>query len=255
MKTTFVLLLALGLVAGIGQAQTLTSSAPDRQSLKILQTVTPAFPFGLPELGYLEGEARIAIAVDETGKLTDWLIVGYTHRRFADEYVNAIKQWEFEPARVRGKPVSVQIELLISFETSGVVISSSDISSSVQRYSNRLFKYRDAYQPCTMKEIDRIPTPQNAVSPVYSDTLAKQGVQGTVVVDFFIDETGTLRMPAIQSADFDELASLAVAAIQQWKFEPPTRKGVPVMVRAKQVFHFGPKKAEAPGTSAAGQRG
>ena len=242
MKTSFLLLFALGLVANIGQAQT-SMTSPERQSLKILQTVTPVFPMELPEQGYMEGEARIAIAVDETGKLTDWLIVGYTHRRFADESVNAIKQWEFEPARVQGKPVSVQTELLISFETSGVVISSSDIGSAVQRYTNRLFKYRDAYRPCTMKEIDRIPTPQNAVSPMYGETLAKQGVQGTVTVEFFIDEHGALRMPAVLSADYDQLASLAVAAIQQWKFEPPTCKGVPVMVRAKQVFHFGPKKS------------
>ena len=242
MKTIIVLLLALELGTSIGQAQTLMAS-PDHQSLKILQTVTPTFPLELPEQGYLEGEARIAIAVDETGKLTDWLVVGYTHRRFADESVSAIKQWEFEPARVQGKPVSVQTELLISFETSGVVISSSDIGSAVQRYTNRLFKYRDAYRPCTMKEIDRIPTPQNAVSPMYGDTLAKKGVQGTVTIEFFIDETGALRMPAVLSADYDELASLAVAAIQQWKFESPTRKGVPVMVRAKQVFHFGPKKS------------
>ena len=242
MKTSFLLLFALGLVANIGQAQT-SMTSPERQSLKILQTVTPVFPMELPEQGYMEGEARIAIAVDETGKLTDWLIVGYTHRRFADESVNAIKQWEFEPARVQGKPVSVQTELLISFETSGVVISSSDVGSAVQRYTNRLFQYRGAYRPCTMKEIDRIPTPQNAVSPMYGDTLAKKGVQGTVTIEFFIDETGALRMPAVLSADYDELASLAVAAIQQWKFESPTRKGVPVMVRAKQVFHFGPKKS------------
>jgi len=254
MKTSFILLLALGLVAHVGQAQTLMTS-PDHQSLKILQTVTPAFPMELPEQGYMDGEARIAIAVDETGKLTDWLVVGYTHRRFAEESVNAIKQWGFEPARLQGKPVSVQTELLISFETSGVVISSSDIGSAVQRYTNRMFKYQGSFRPCTMKEIDRIPTPQNAVSPVYGETLAKKGVQGTVTIEFFIDETGALRMPAVLSADYDELASLAVAAVQQWKFEPPTRKGVPVMVRAKQVFHFGPKKAEAPGTSADGPRG
>jgi len=240
MKTSFILLLALGLVASAGPAQTLMPSA-DRQSVKIIETVTPVFPFELPELGYMNGEARIAIAVDETGKLTDWLIVGYTHRRFAEESVNAIKQWEFEPARVRGKPVSVQIELAISFETSGVVISTSDISLAMQRYANRLFKNRDAYEPCTMKELDRIPTPRNAVSPAYGEDLAKKGVKGTVVVDFFIDETGTLRMPAIQRADFDELASLAIGAMQQWKFEPPTRRGVPVLVRAKQVFHFGLK--------------
>jgi TonB family protein len=68
-------------------------------------------------------------------------------------------------------------------------------------------------------------------------------VHGTVIVDFFIDENGKLRMPAIQRADHDELASLAVAAMLQWKFEPPTRQGVPVLVRAKQVFHFGPQKS------------
>jgi TonB family protein len=241
MKTSFLLFLALGLVASVSQAQTFMPSA-DRQSVKIIQTVTPIFPLGLPELGFFQGEARIAIAVDDTGKLTDWLVVGYSHRRFAEESVDAIKEWRFEPARLRGKPVSVQIELLISFETSGVVIS-CDVSTSMTRYTNMLFKNREAYQPCTMKEIDRIPTPRNAVSPAYSEALAKQGVQGTVIIEFFIDETGKLRMPAILSADYDELASLAVAAMQQWKFEPPTRQGVPVLVRAKQVFHFGLKKS------------
>ena len=239
MKSFFILFLALGLVASAGQAQPLTRSS-DRQGVKIFQTVTPVFPRELPEVGFFEGEARIAIAVDETGKLTDWLVIGYTHRRFAEESVDAIKQWKFEPARVGGKPVSVQIELDINFATSGVVIS-CDAGTSMQRFANSLFKNREAYQPCNMREIDRIPTPRNAVSPAYSEELAKKGVQGTVVVDFFIDETGTLRMPAIQHADYDELASLAVAAMQQWKFEPPTRHGVPVLVRAKQVFHFGLK--------------
>jgi TonB family protein len=239
MKTFFVLFLALGLVASAGQAQTLNPS-PDHQGVKIFQTVTPVFPRELPELGFFEGEARLAIAVDETGKLTDWLVIGYTHRRFAEESVDAVKQWKFEPARVGGKPVSVQIELLINFATSGVVIS-CDAGTSMQRFANALFKNREAFQPCTMRELDRIPTPRNAVSPAYGEDLANKGVQGTVVVDFFIDETGTLRMPAIKSADYDELASLAVAAMQQWKFEPPTRHGVPVLVRAKQVFHFGLK--------------
>ena len=241
MKTFFSWFLALGLMASAGQAQTLNPS-PDRQGVKIFQTVTPVFPRELPELGFFEGEARLAIAVDETGKLTDWLVIGYTHRRFAEESVDAVKQWKFEPAQVGGKPVSVQIELLINFATSGVVIS-CDAGTSIQRFANALFKNREAFQPCTMRELDRIPTPRNAVSPAYGEDLAKKGVQGTVVVDFFIDETGALRMPAIQHADYDELASLAVAAMQQWKFEPPTRQGVPVLVRAKQVFHFGLKKS------------
>jgi len=241
MKSSVIWFLALGLLAGVGRAQ-IPVAAAERQSVKIFQTVTPVFPRELPELGFLRGEARVAIAIDETGKLTDWLVVGYSHRRFAAESVEAIKQWRFEPARVQGKPVSVQIELLINFETSGVVIS-CDVNTAMERYTNTLFQSREAYQPCTMKEIDRIPTPRNAMSPTYSKTLVQEGVHGTVVVDFFIDETGTVRMPAIQRSDYDELSSLAIAAIQQWKFDPPTRQGVPVLVRAKQVFHFGLKQS------------
>jgi TonB family protein len=241
MKSSFILLLALGLVASAGQAQPLTPSS-DRKGVKIFQTVTPVFPRELPELGFFEGEARVAIAVDETGKLTDWLVVGYTHRRFAEESVDAVKQWRFEPARVGGKPVPVQTEVRISFETSGVVIS-CDPNTAVTRYTNSLFRNREAYQPCSMQEIDRIPTPRNAVSPPYSEALAQKGVQGTVIIDFFIDESGALRMPAVRSADYEELASLAIDALQQWKFEPPTRHGVPVLVRASQVFHFGLKKS------------
>ena len=241
MKSFFWLVLALGLVACAGHAQTMMPSA-ERQSVKIIQTVTPVFPLGLPELGFSEGEARIALAIDETGKLTDWLVVGYTHRRFAEVSVDAIKEWKFEPARVRGKPISAQIEVVIAFETSGTVIS-YDLGSFMQKYTNTIFKNTEAYQPCTMKEIDRIPTPRNAVSPAYSEALAKQGLQGNVTVEFFIDETGTLRMPAILNADHDELAALAVSAMLQWKFEPPTRQGLPVLVRARQVFRFGPKKS------------
>jgi outer membrane biosynthesis protein TonB len=33
---------------------------------------------------------------------------------------------------------------------------------------------------------------------------------------------------------------LAVVALRQWKFEPPARNGRPVLVKATQVFNFGP---------------
>ena len=103
------------LMASAGPAQTLTPPA-DRQSVKIIETVTPAFPLGLPEQGFFEGEARIAIAVDETGKLTDWLVVGYSHRRFAEESVVAMKQWKFEPAVKGGKRVACKMRVPIRFQ-------------------------------------------------------------------------------------------------------------------------------------------
>jgi TonB family protein len=63
-----------------------------------------------------------------------------------------------------------------------------------------------------------------------------------VAIDFYIDETGTVRMPAVSIKDDSELTALAVMALRQWKFEPPTRNGRPVLVKATQVFNFGPSR-------------
>jgi TonB family protein len=65
-----------------------------------------------------------------------------------------------------------------------------------------------------------------------------------VVVDFYIDETGAVRMPYVTGRPHTLLANLAVDAVRQWKFEPPTRNGTPVLVHARQVFHFNPMAAK-----------
>jgi outer membrane biosynthesis protein TonB len=37
-------------------------------------------------------------------------------------------------------------------------------------------------------------------------------------------------------------AAAAVSAVEQWRFEPPLRKGAPVLVYAQQEFSFHPKE-------------
>ena len=87
--------------------------------------------------------------------------------------------------------------------------------------------------------IGPIPPPIVTVTPQYSGQQAAKGVKGMVTVDFYIDVTGAIRMPAVSVKDDSELTALAVTALRQWKFEPPTRNGHPVLVRASQVFNFG----------------
>ena len=62
--------------------------------------------------------------------------------------------------------------------------------------------------------------------------------EGQVVLDFYIDEQGRPRMPVVTHSDDDALNLAAVEALSHWRFVPPTRNGVPVMVRAKQSFRF-----------------
>jgi len=232
------LILGIGvLLSGSLLAQT-SAARSDWQSLKILQTVDPIFPPHLMQLAVTEGEARVVINTDTTGKLADWLVVGYTHPEFAEAAVVAIKQWKFEPARLQGEPVGTTVELIFNYEAKGVVVSTSTAGEILERRLIRMMAARYTYQPCSPRELDRIPTPIVTIPPQYSGALAQKGVKGKVTVKFFIDETGAVRMPAASAKDNAMLTTLAIDALSRWKFAPPTSKGRGVLVKASQEFDF-----------------
>lgn len=215
-----------------------SSSRSDWQSLKILQTADPVFPIHLMQAGVPDGEARVVINTDASGKLADWLVVGYTYPEFAEAAVRAIKQWKFEPARLQGEPVGTTVELSFYFEIKGVVVSTSCAVDFLEGQLLRLMKNSYAYQTCSLRELDRIPTPIVTITPQYSGALAQKGVKGRVTVEFFIDETGAVRMPTASAKDDTALTALAIDALRQWKFAPPTSRGKGVLVKASQEFNF-----------------
>jgi TonB family protein len=208
------------------------------QPLKIQQTVEPVFPQSLLRGGVTEGIAHLAINTDPTGKLVEWLVVSYTRQEFADSAVAALKQWKFEPAHLRGEPVGTTIELFFHFEAKGVVVSTTILSESLEWRFQRMRGNAYTYKPCSARELDRIPMPTVIVRPQYSKELADQGVRGQVTVEYYIDETGSVRMPSVSADDNPILGTLSVVAVSQWKFTPPTSRGKNVLVKASQVFDF-----------------
>lgn len=234
MKTFLLRNLFLGVAMPLTAAM-LHGALGERQSVHIYQTVDPVFPRVAMELGLLEGEARVAISVDMKGSLEEWLVIGYSHPSFGDSAVAAIKQWRFDPMRLDGEPMNAQIELAFHYKASGVVVS-VDTNTQVAGLFARMGL--SSSWPCTMQQLDNIPTPLNAVAPPYSEDLRKQGITGQAVIEFYIDADGNVRMPAVASADHLELGLIAAGAVREWKFEPPTRDGRRVMVKARQVFNF-----------------
>jgi TonB family protein len=205
----------------------------ERKPLRIIQTEEAVFPWMLSQQGITEGWARIAITVDSEGNLLDALPVSYTRKPFADQAVDALRRWRYEPMLIRGEPVGTQTEIVFNFQAVGVVVT-----FDTERYLGRLVPEQIGYRPCSLRELDRVPTPIEAAAPAYSDQLADKGVVGQAVVEFYIDETGTVRVPAVVSADFTELGILAISAVETWKFEPPTSNNEPVLARVRQTFHF-----------------
>ncbi len=230
-------MLGLGLLLSGSVLAQPSPAVPDWQSLKILQTVEPLFPYRLMQLTVTEGEARLVIRVDPDGKLAEWLIIGYTQPDFADAAVAAVKQWQFEPARFHGIPAGAISELNFAFSARGVVVSLS-AADFVEARALQMLNGHYAFQPCPSSELDRRPEPIAAVAPAYPKALADKGVRGHVTVEFYIDQTGAVRLPAVSTQDNLELGELAVMAVSLWKFTPPTSRGRNVLVKAVQVFDF-----------------
>jgi TonB family protein len=188
--------------------------------------------------GITRGTLVVATSIGIEGKVTDSLVLGYTHDSLVRPTLEVMKEWKFTPARLDGEPVPVQVVLTFEFTLEGAVITTNVINhfffDHFARMGDGAFKYR-VY---SSSEIDRVPALINTVKPKYAVEAEKQGIRGKVQVDFYIDENGNVRMPAINAAAHPYLTDQAVAAVREWKFAPPTHGGQPVLVAASQEFDF-----------------
>lgn len=182
MKTSPVLMLGLGLLLSGSVLAQPAPAAAEWQPLKMVQTDEPVFPYRLMQLTVTQGDARVIISIDSTGKLVEWLVTGYTQPEFADSAVAAIKNWQFEPARYRGTPVGAIAELSFHFSAQGVVISTQNLVDIVEAQTMRMLDGREVFRPCPARDLDRMPEAIATVAPAYPKTLADKGVRGRVTV-------------------------------------------------------------------------
>jgi TonB family protein len=213
------------------------AKATDQMPLQIIQTDEPRFPLQLNNSLVMNGDATVAINVDQDGRLMDCLVTGYSRKEFADTAVAALKGWRFDPSRVNGVPWSSVQEVHFDFSRTGVVVSLSGFDVLMNQV-DEIAKGRYVYRSRTLRELDRIPTPVHVVSPV-SPGLSRGEKKRTVAVEFYIDEEGRVRMPSVSRADVGTPhAACALDAVRQWRFEPPLYQGRPTLVLVRQEFNF-----------------
>lgn len=83
------------------------------------------------------------------------------------------------------------------------------------------------------------------VQPLYPESARKLRLRGMVSVNVVIHKDGTVTVQNV-GAGHPLLAPAAVAAVQQWKYEPTTVSGEPVDVQAKvyMTFEFTQQQSE-----------
>jgi TonB family protein len=208
---------------------------PNYVPCKISSKTSPVFPARLLTNGVTHGEVQVVLEVGTDGQLTDALVAAFTHREFADEVLRVLHHSRFTPGVVDGQPVISIVNLTYKFESSGVVafqrigMPGRDVEKLGAEFE---------YRPHGMATIDQPPSGRDLPGPIYPKKWSEEGREGSVTIDFYIDESGHTRMPvAVGQAD-EYLAAAAIAAVKDWHFETPRHRGYPVLAHAQQTFVF-----------------
>lgn len=238
----FLYAVLLATVAASPATVALTGSAEDNAGIGINQTTVLVFPYEMLLRGLSTGEARVVISVDAAGRLTDSLVIGYTDPVFAEAASAALKKWSYEPAHVHGQARASRADVLFTYRNDIGVMVQSYSEQGMEKRLNPTLQEHYVFRTWQLRDLDRIPTPLQVVPPVISKGSPSHGTKRTVTVEFYIDETGKVRMPTVEREEPDDAyAAAAVAAVEQWQFEPPLHKGRPVLVLARQDFAYVPK--------------
>lgn len=225
-------------VMGLTIASTGSLSIAAVKPVRIEQTVEAQFPAALSFSPISSGEVRVMINVDAEGRLADLMVTGYTDKAFANEAVNLLRKWRYSPATVDGVAVGVRMELKFNFSSSGRVISLSAIDT-VDALTKRIQGNPLLELTCRPGDLDQPVTLIHTINPAHPGITGQSPVHsGTTVVDFYVDESGNIRMPVVMETTDQNYAQAAVDALSQWRFSTPLRHGKPVAVRLQQKFVF-----------------
>lgn len=214
--------------------------------VRVIHEQTPVYPPALLDEGVNSGRVDVALSIGADGKVDDCLAVAYTRQEFAQAAVAAIRHWTFDPARFDGRPVPCTSAVDVEFRAQGTAIVTMNLQDYVANWMASIAQRDGSFRALTLGQLDHVPRPVHVVAPIYPAQLAQAGRSGPVTVSFYIDRTGAVRLPCVGPGTDPALASLAIDALRQWRFQPPLYRGRPVLAQATQVFDFNPRRAAQP---------
>ncbi|TVR48323.1 MAG: TonB family protein [Puniceicoccaceae bacterium] len=239
MKSIVYALFSAVLVAGLSvPAFATVLAAPGTEDYRPpkIETQTPVnYPY-LLRARSIEGFARVVVVVDQQGRPADVVVYDASHPQFGMALARSVREWTFQPALVEGEAAQSRVILRSDFSLRGTVTNMTTtefLMNMLDRFTNP-----DFYRLSRFDELDRLPERTKEVAPVFPEEARGMDLTGEVMVHFVIDPDGKVRVPGIRRAEDELLAAVALQAIQEWEFTPPTRKGRPVYAHGVQPFTF-----------------
>jgi TonB family protein len=178
----------------------------------------------------LEGTVWVKTLVDVAGKVAQVTVQKSDGKIFEEAAIAAVKQWEFKPALLNGKPVSVWVSIPFRFK-----LSDGDKS---QQLSPSAAPKEKRYPPAEDVKHDKEPELVSQVNPVYPPEAMQSALEGTVYTKMWIDENGHVVEVIVTKSDNEVFNVPSIDAGMKWVFKPALVNGKPVAVWVTVPFRF-----------------
>lgn len=173
------------------------------------------------------GYSVVAVTVGPDGRVADAVGIEASDQACIDAVLAVVPEWVFAP--VADPPTEPRREVLhYRFRSGSVVNVLSGPEAAVPENSGDVAEIR------TVRWSD-LNTPPERLPPEIDDAPPAR-IRGTAEINFIIDETGRVRVPAIVEASDWDAALVALDDVADWRFAPPKHEGRPVLVEVRATW-------------------
>ena len=103
-------IILLGIIIG-----DLSAAARPQEEPRVTKKVQPSYPTILKAAG-IEGTVLVKVFIDEKGRVEKAELAQASNKDFVPSVMEAVKQWEFEPATRDGKPIRTEATIPFRFK-------------------------------------------------------------------------------------------------------------------------------------------
>jgi len=199
-----------------------------------IKTVQPSYPAAAKK-DKIEGTVWVKVRVDETGKVAEAKVEKSEASVLEGATIAAVKQWKFNPAISKGKPISLWVTIPFRFKLQDKEMSES--RPAVNMKVRPVFPTKQL-PPVENMKVDRDPEAVEQVNPKYPEKAMQDRTEGTVWTKMWIDESGNVVEVKVAKTENEVFNSAAIEAGKKWKFKPAILNGKPVAVWITVPFRF-----------------
>ena len=186
------------------------------------------------------------VLVTPKGEIKDFLAISATHHLLLERGEATLQKAKFTPAQRNGQPVIGKITVTVTFYSPEQRMWKQGLAPMPMGGSAFEGVRRKLYEGKKAAEVYSESTPEQLDSPL---TLVKAKLcnvhppgeemqTGRVLVEYYVDREGKVRLPRIVESDGEYLSLSALMTLKETQFAPPKRDGRPTFVRVRQPFNF-----------------